>query len=295
MSTQVRSLLAAMATIIMWASAFPFTRFLLEQYSPGAIMVLRFSLASIILIVISIIKKIKLPKVKDLPMFFAFGIVGVFAYSFFFNTGSSYVVAGVSSFIVSSAPVFTIILARIFLKEIIKPAAWFGVAISFSGLMVVMLSQTGRVSLNVGVLLLVGAAICASVLNITQRILVRKYTALEATTYAMIIGTIFMFIYLPEGIAEFRESTLPANLALIYLAIFPAVLAYITWGYALSKVEKTTQVTVFIYLIPFLSSLIGFFWLGETFSIWSLLGGVIIIGGMVLTNIFGRASTPFSK
>jgi len=288
MSNQTRGFLAAMATVLMWASAFPFTRFLLEYYTPGAIMVLRFIVASIILIVIGIIKKIKRPEIKDLPLFFLFGIFGVFAYNFFFNTGTVHVVSGVSSFIVAASPVFTAIWAKLFLKETMTPLAWLGIVLSFSGLMGVMISQTGGFALNIGVLLLIGAAISGSVLNITQRLLVRKYTALEATTYAIIIGTLCMLIYLPDGIAEFRTSTLPANLALIFLAIFPAVLAYIAWGYALSKAEKTAHVTVFLYLIPFLASLIGFFWLGETFSIWSFLGGVVIIGGMVLTNVFGR-------
>jgi len=289
MSNQVRSVIAAMVTILTWSAAFPVTRFLLEFYSPGAIMVLRFILASVILIAIGIIKKIKLPEVKDLPLFFTLGIFGVFAYNFFFNTGSVHVVSGVSSFIVAASPMFTVFWARLFLKESVRPIVWFGVALSFCGLMLVMFSQTGGIALNIGVLLLIGAAISSSILNVTQRVLVRKYTALEATTYSMIIGTLCMLIYLPAGIAELRVSTLPANLALIFMAVFPAVVAYIAWGYALSKAEKTANVTVFLYLSPFLASLIGFLWLGETFSIWSFLGGAVIIGGMVLTNIFGRA------
>ncbi|MCL2200850.1 MAG: DMT family transporter, partial [Oscillospiraceae bacterium] len=287
-SNQARSLLAALATVLMWSSAFPVTRFLLGYYSPGAIMVLRFIVACVILIVIGVVKKIRLPEKKDLPVFLAMGIFGVFAYNFLFNTGTIYVVSGVSSFIVASAPVFTLILARLLLKEVVRPAVWLGVAVSFTGLMVVMFSQTQGLALNVGVLMLVGAAISGSVLNITQRVLVRKYTALECTTYGIIVGTIFMFIYLPGAITELAQSTVPANLAIIFMAVFPAVLAYISWGYALSKAEKTTHVTVFLYLVPFLSSIIGFIWLGETFSLWALLGGVVIITGMIISNVIGR-------
>jgi len=34
---------------------------------------------------------------------------------------------------------------------------------------------------------------------------------------------------------------------------------------------------------------LGYFWLGETLTIFALIGGVVIIAGMVITNYFGRA------
>jgi len=285
---QALSFLAAMATVLMWASGFPATRYLLQYYSPGAIMLLRFIVASLILIAIGAIKRIRLPKVRDLPLFAAFGICGVFLFNFFLNTGTIHVVSGVSSFIVASSPVFTLIWARVFLKEIVKPACWAGVGLSFCGLMVVMLSQTTGFTLNAGMLYLIGAAIAGSILSISQRQLVKTYTVLETATYSILIGTLCMLIYIPDIIIEFPGSTLPYNLAILYMSVFPAVLAYITWGYALSKAEKTTHVTVFLYLVPFIATLIGYIWLGETFSLWSLFGGVVIIGGMVLTNVIGR-------
>lgn len=289
LSAQARSYMAAMVTIVSWASAFPATRYLLQYYSPGAIMLLRFLLAVLILVVIGFIKKIRLPKLKDMPLIVALGISGVFLFNFFLNTGTINVVSGVSSFIVGTSPVFILILARIFLKEKVKPICWVGVSISFCGLMGVTLSQTIGFSFNTGILLLVGAALSGSILSITQRQLVKIYTTLEVTTYAIIVGTACMLVYLPDILREFPGSPWQFNLAIVYMSIFPAVLAYLTWGYALSKAEKTTHVTVFLYLIPFLASLIGFVWLNETFSLVSLLGGVVIVAGMVLTNVFGRS------
>jgi drug/metabolite transporter (DMT)-like permease len=285
---QTLTYLAAMATILMWSSAFPGTRYLLQYYSPGSIMLLRFIVAVVIMVVIGIVRKIRLPKIKDLPLFAAFGICGIFLYNFFFNTGTVNVAAGVSSFIVASSPVFTLILSRLLLKEIVKPACWVGVALSFCGLVVVMLSQTTGFALNAGVLLLLCAAASGSILNITQRKLVKTYTVFETTTYAMLIGTVCMLVYIPDIMRELPESTLAVNLTIVYMAIFPAILAYISWGYALSKAEKTTHVTVFLYLVPFIASLLGFFWLGETFSLVSLFGGVVIVAGVVVTNLLGR-------
>ena len=278
-----------MATILMWASNFPFTRYLHQYYTPGAIMLLRFIVASSILIVVGIIMKIRLPKVKDLPVCLAFGGCGVFLYMLTLKTGTVYVVAGVSSFIVASSPIFTLILSRIFLKEIVKPICWIGVVVSFGGIIVIMLSQTTGFTLNIGVLLLIGTAICGSVFSIAQRKLVMTYSVLEAATYGILIGTVFMLYFIPDIIREFPGSTFSYNIAIVYLGVFPNVIAYLTWGYALKHAEKTTHVTVFSYFVPFFASLIGYFWLGETFSLLSLFGGLIIIAGVLLTNVLGRS------
>jgi len=252
-------------------------------------MLLRFAVASTILIVLGIIMKIRLPKVRDLPECVAFGGFGMFLYMLTLNTGTLHVVAGVSSFIVASAPVFTLIICRLFLKEIVKPACWVGVILSFCGIIVVMMSQTTGFKINIGTVLLLGTAICGSIFSVAQRMLVKKYTLTETTAYGVLTGTIFMLPYIPAAIRELPASTLPYNLAVIYLGIFPVVIAYHTWGYALKKAEKTTHVTVFLYLVPFFASLIGLFWLGETFSLISLFGGVVIIAGVVLTNVLGRS------
>ena len=117
---QTLTYLSAMLATVLWASAFPATRYALQYYSPVSLMVMRFVAASVTLIIIGLINKIKLPTIKDIPMFVVSGISGVFLYSYLFNTGSVSVPAGVSSFIIASSPIFTLILTKIFLKEVAK-------------------------------------------------------------------------------------------------------------------------------------------------------------------------------
>ena len=278
-----------MLATVLWASSFPATRYALQYYSPVALMLLRFSAASLTLGLISIVRKIGLPKLKDLPMFAASGLSGVFLYSLFFNTGSVTVAAGVSSFIIAAAPMFTLILTRVFLKETMKPICWIGAGVSIVGLAAVTLNQTTDFSLNTGIILLLFASISSGVYSFIVRIQTKAYTPLEATTYTMIAGTIGMFVFVPDAIREIPESGLTVNIVVVLMGVFPAALAYLAWGYALSKANKTVHVTAFSYLIPFISSLLGYIWLQETLSIWTLIGGAVIISGMALTNLFGKS------
>lgn len=279
----------AILSVLIWSSAFPASRYALEFYSPMTLMLMRFILASATLVIIGFAKKIRLPDKKDILKFLVGGFVGIFLYMFFFNIGTVTVVSGVASFIVASAPVYTLILSRIFLKEVVKPACWIGVVISFGGLIIIMLSQLSGFAFNFGAILILGSALSTSVHSILQRGFLAKYTALEATTYSVIGATLFMLVFIPRMIGELPGQPLDVNLIVIYLGIVPAALGYLCWGVALSKAEKTTHVAVFLYLIPFSASLIAFIWLGETFSLLTFFGGLIIIAGMAVTNFFGRA------
>lgn len=278
----------AVLSVIIWSSAFPASRYALEYYNPMSLMLLRFIFASATLIIIGFVKKIRLPEKKDIVKFLVGGFFGIFLYMFFFNIGAVTVVSGVASFIVASVPVYTLILSRIFLKEVVKPACWIGVIVSFCGLIIIMFSQLAGFAFNFGVILILGSALSSSVHNILQRGFLARYTALEATTYSIVAATIFMLVFIPGMIGELPNQPIFVNLVVAYLGIVPAALGYLCWGTALSKAEKTTHVAVFLYLIPFFASLIAFFWLGETFSMLTFFGGLIIIAGMAVTNFFGQ-------
>ena len=288
--------LTATIAMLLWASAFPATRYVLQFYSPATIMLLRFVAAAITLVIIGIIRKNRLPRLKHLPLFGACGLSGVFLYSYLFTTGSVTVVAGVSSFIISTSPLFTLILSVIFLKEKVKLICWLGVCVSFIGLAGVTLTQIDNFTFNFGVFLLICASISSGVYTIVIRKLSKtspeenepQYNALEITTYTILIGTLGILIFTPTALSEIPGSTFSVNLLVILMGVFPSGLAYLAWSYALAKADKVAHIIVFTYLIPFVSALIAYFWLNETLTIYALIGGIVIIAGMLMTNLLGK-------
>ncbi len=277
--------IAAFVTVLFWASAFPAVKFVLNYYSPEAIMLLRFIIASLFLAIYCSYKKIKLPSKKDFSIFFLGGFIGIFAYMWLFNYGTSMVTSGISSFIIASSPVFTLILSIIFLKEKFTIMTVLGMLISLSGLFLIAYSRVSGASMDKGTLLLIGAALCNGVYNIIQRKIIRKYSSIQSTFFCILIATVFMFIFLPNLIKDFSKAPMIANLIIIYLGIFPAAISYMLWGYSLSKVQSTVYTTSFLYLSPFMSIIIAYFWLGEVISNLVLMGGIVIIIGLVITNL----------
>jgi drug/metabolite transporter (DMT)-like permease len=147
------SVLAAFVAVFFWASAFPAVKYCLDYYSPEALMLFRFAVASVVLLGYCCVKKIPPPKFKDLPLFILSGVVGIFCYMWAFNFGTKFVLSGISSFIIAAAPVFTLILSTIFLKEKTPRFGWIGILISFGGLILVAYSQMSGIELNKGVLI----------------------------------------------------------------------------------------------------------------------------------------------
>jgi len=279
---------AATLTVLFWGSAFPAIRYAVGTYSPQSLMLLRFLIASSALAVIGVFKKIRLPKKKDLPIFALGGLIGVFLYMLFSKNGAVHIEAGIGSFIVAASPVFVLILSSLLLKEKVRPAGWVSISVSFVGLVIIMISQTDEFVLNIGVLLFLLATLCTSFHVIIQRKITRSYTALEATTYCILFATLMMLIYVPGLVRELPQSNLSANLVVVYLGIFPAALGYFSWGWAISKAKKAANVAMFQYLAPLVSSVLGYFWLGEILSAAAIIGGILIILGMVMNNMLGR-------
>lgn len=277
---------AALGTCFFWGSSFPVVRAITQEniYSPTSIMLFRYLIASIALIIVSISKGARLPDKKDLPIIFLSGFLGIFVYTWLFNIASITVKSGVSSFIISSTPIFTLILSVIFLKEKPSKQSIVGLFISFIGLFLISMTELISSNFSIDVLFLICCAILNSAYNILQRKLLTKYSALDAVTYAVVAGTVFMLIFTPTFITEAKQSTFEVNMYIIYLGLFPAAAAHYLWNTALSLADDTASVTSFQYSIPFISMILAYLWQGETISLLSLVGGLIIIFGMYVAN-----------
>lgn len=274
--------------VILWASAFSGVKYALNWYSPGAIMLLRFSVASVTLLIIAAAKKARLPAREDLPYILLAGAIGIFGYMMFFNIGTNMVKSGISSFIIAAAPIITMLLSVVFLKEKLRPLSIVGVAISACGLILIAVSQVREVSLNFGILILLAASAFTSFYNIIQRKISYKYTPIECTAYPIFFATLLMLVFSGELIRDFPKAPPLASGVIIFMGVFPAALAYLFWNYAIGKAEKVINVSNFLYLVPFVATALGFFFLGEVLPPLAIVGGVTIIAGMVLANYSKR-------
>ena len=273
----------AIITIIFWALAFVFTRLGLQYFDVYSLSFLRYLVASITLLVIICFIKINRPKKEDLFSFILSGALGFFLYVILFNKGTALVSAATSSIIIATVPVFTALLATFFYKEKLKIYQWIAIGIEFMGILVLTL-MNGSFSINEGVLWLLIAALCLASYNILQRKLTKTYSALQASTYSIFFATIMLCIFLPGSINKAIHAPLIQMLYVLILGVFSSAIAYIAWAKAISLAEKTTYVSNYMFVTPFLTTILGFIMINEIPAKATILGGIIILSGLFIFN-----------
>ncbi len=72
-------------------------------------------------------------------------------------------------------------------------------------------------------------------------------------------------------------------LAVAYLGVFPAAVAFVAWSYALARASVSGTTTA-LYLVPWLTIVIGVVWLGEWPNALGFVGGAIALAGAVVVT-----------
>lgn len=275
--------LYALITIFFWALAFVLTRLGLEYFSVFALGFLRHLIAVAVLIIVAVIMKIKPPRGADWLWFLLAGFLGFFIYMILFNTGMGSVNSATGSVVIATTPVITAVFARILYKEKLRLYQWIAVFIEFVGVVILALMNS-RVVGGWGLLWLLLAAVCFSGYNLLQRRLTKSYTALQASIYSLFCGTLLMCVFAPGAMAEFGQAPPIQYLYLIVLGVCCTSVAYVAWSKAFVHAEKTSQVSNYMFLTPFVAGLMGFVIAAEVPGIATVLGGGVILTGVFIFN-----------
>ena len=281
--SDARVLLALGATVFFWASAYAGIRDALQAFGPGEVALARLIVAAVVLALYAVATRMRMPEARDLPVILFAGLLAFAVYHVALNYGEITVSAGAAGVLIATAPVYTALLAAAFLGERLRPLGWAGMAVSFTGAALISVDEGGGFTLDPGAFLILLSAVCVSVYFVFQRPYLAKYGALAFTTYAIWAGTVFVLPYLPGLFSQSLAASAGTTLVLVYLGLFPTALGYVTYAYAMSRMDASVAVS-FLYLIPVLAYLIGWAWLGETPTPLSVIGGLLALAGVVLVN-----------
>jgi drug/metabolite transporter (DMT)-like permease len=276
----------AIITIIFWSLAYVFTRLALLHFSAESLGFLRYLIASCALFIAVIATKMKPPEIGDAKWFILSGATGFFLYIVVFNKGCAIVNASTSSVIISTTPVITALLAHFIYKERLRNYQWASIAIAFSGTVILAVSN-GDLALNNGLYWLFSAALLLSAYNLLQRKLTKIYSALQVAAFSIFAGTIMLAVFSPLAIYEIKDAPAVQLFYVAALGIFSSAIAYVSWSKAFAKAKNTSSVSNYMFVTPFLTTLLGFLIAGEVPDNSTIFGGMVIMTGLFIFN-FGE-------
>jgi drug/metabolite transporter (DMT)-like permease len=259
----------------------------LQKY-PGHELVLARSIVSFIISLI-VIKQRKLPIFGNNKKWLIIrGLAGTIALTIFFYT-IHYLPLAIASTIQYLAPIFTVILAMIILKEKVKALQWFFIGLSFTGVALIALDKiTGNNSGPEDISFFwLGLGIIAAVFSGLAYTAIIK---LKSTDAPITIVFYFPMIAMPIMILLcFYSFTMPRGIEWLFLLIIGIFtqFAQILMTRALHLGSAST-ITPFQYLGAIYAFLIGYFVFDETLSLIVNIGIFLVVAGVIVNAVLRK-------
>ncbi|EJC6734528.1 EamA family transporter [Vibrio vulnificus] len=190
-------------------------------------------------------------------------------------------------------PVFTALLAVLFLKERVQPATLACIVLCLSGVFTMVYPSFDASGVGELPMLSVGIALLGAFGSSIAYVIVRK---LSRTEDSSVIIFYFPLVALPVSAMLIGDDFVVPDVALILVLILVGIFTQIG-QFGLTKAMQTQtagNASAYSYVQIVFSALLGVVLFNEVPSIWTLLGGSLIVIG-ALINVFGPKSKWLSN
>ena len=284
--------LSLLLTAMLWGANFVAMKYLVVRIGAPNLLLVRVLLSSAAFALILLLT------IRALPRFSAdvwrllvlVGFFGIAANQLAVIYGTSYLSAALASLFATSGPIFTTIISRIVLGERLTQRKLAGITLACTGFLIVLLFGSGSAQFSVdnaiGVLIILCAPFSWAVSTVISKPLMVEHDPTTITALSSIAGAIVVMplLFFQSGVyADVVAFDARSWLAAFTTSILAVVVGYTLWYRGLRKLEPT-QVAVYVYLVPFFGVLFSWLVLGESITLFLLLGGATILSGVIVTN-----------
>ena len=282
---------AALVTVVLWASAFVGIRAAGDDFSPGGLALGRLTVAAVVLGLLVLARREPFPAARDLPLIALSGLLWLGAYSVLLNAAEQRVDAGTAAMLVNVGPILIALLAGYLLGEGYPRTLFAGCAIALAGVIVIAAATSdGGSTGGLGVVLCLLAAIGYAGGVVTQKVALRRVSSLQTIFLSCVFAAIGCAWAAPS-LARGAAGASGSNVAwVVYLGLVPTAIGFVTWAYALAR-TSAGRLAATTYLVPAISILLGWAFLGETPPRLAFVGGAVCLVGVAVA----RRRPPLSR
>ncbi|MEN6378789.1 MAG: DMT family transporter [Methanofastidiosum sp.] len=287
---KLKTFLELLALVLIWSGSWIAIKWGLTEIPPYSLAFFRFLIACPVIVAITYRlegkKSLKINK-NEIITFSILGLLGVTLVQAIQVYALKFTSAINSSILINFNVPFIAIFAMIFLGEAFNKKTAFGIFVSFIGAVIIVIngSLSGFQKINIGDILIVLTGIFWAAYSIAGKKTMEQRTPLSMTSFSFLFGTIFLFpMALFESSFSFIDGvTILGVGSVLYLSLLCSVYAYICWNRSI-KCEKASNVAMFLYFVPVVTAIMAWFLLGEVITIFTVLGGILVIFGVYLAE-----------
>lgn len=279
------ALVAAGTTVLAWGSAFVAIRWVGTSLDPGPLALGRLLVASVILGGMVLARRRWVaPTPREWRLLVVCGLAWFAVYNVALNAGEQRVDAGTAALVISVGPVLIAIAAGLLLGEGFPRWLVAGAAVAVAGTTLIgVATARGDGTDLLGVVFCLVAAVTYAIGVLCQKVVLRRLSAMQVTWLACTIGAVACLPFAPSLVDEAGRASTGALAALGFLGIVPTALAFVTWAYALARMDAG-RLGVVTYLVSPVAVGLGALLLGELPALLALVGGAVCLAGVALSH-----------
>jgi drug/metabolite transporter (DMT)-like permease len=208
--------------------------------------------------------------------------------------------SSVAGLMISTIPVFVLILAHVFLGERLRFLQIISIFVALSGVIIITLSRGGEFGAEfIGIIFLFVSTFSAALYNILSRRASLKARPIEITYFMMFAGFIgFNIIAIIQSLVlkelnNYLTSFVHPQVLIsaLYLGILSSTMAFFLINYTLSRLPAS-KASVFPYLSTVVTLFAGILIRGESFAVTGLFGAALILIGVYGVNRLSVKRAP---
>ena len=293
MRTTIISWILLFVCNLMWSLQFTCIKLTQDQMGPFFTVWAPMSMAAILLTPFALRdSKSDGRKFKDILIFGQLALLGAFPAQVLVTWGTQYSLASNSAILFLCLPVITAVFAFLILKEKMNRVRWVSFIIAILGVILISTGDIQQLNFSskyaIGNILIFLAIFGNSYFNVGIKKIASRYSEMEMVFYtyiAVIILLTPLVIYFEHDVfARIPVFTGQTWTGLTLLTLFHNFLSMVLFFKAL-KILDAMQVALSNYLITFFGLPIAAIWLGETLSIHSIVGGVMVFVSTLIITI----------
>lgn len=291
--------LGALLAVVFWGISFVATKLALRELPPVTLVFTRFAIGNALLLALLAARRVPLvPPRSEWGTITLMGGVGITVHQLLQSYALTLTTAVRTGWLIGLIPVWSALLATVFLGERLGPLRVTGLAIGFAGAaLVVTRGVISRSTLALpgtpGDLLILASTLNWAIYTVIGRGAVGRIGSLRATSGAMLVGWLLLGPIFAAGGTGAAWGTLarlsPAGWgAVLFLGVGCSGLGYLWWYGALERIDAT-RVSALLYIEPLVTLAAAVAVLGEPVGWSTIAGGLLVLLGVAIVERAPRA------